>query len=221
MADARFDITTLKPVLAYVGATDLAVGKIRGVVADAQKRVVAVQKQATDPQAIREAIEARVAAVQNEALAYPGRVQKTVDENVAGVAEAYTDLVQRGQSLVRRVRRQQSTQAAVASAQTTRAKARTTATQARKVVGAEIAGTSTEAAASTATRTTPKKATPKKATAKKATAQKATAQKSTARKSTATSSPVQSSAKATVTAAQKTAANAVQAVTDAAEKVGD
>ena len=49
MATAKFDIKTeaLKPVLAGVGVTDLAVEVVRDAVADVQKRVAAVQKSAT------------------------------------------------------------------------------------------------------------------------------------------------------------------------------
>ena len=45
MATAKFDIKTeaLKPVLAYVGVTDLAVEVVREAVADVQKRVSAEQ----------------------------------------------------------------------------------------------------------------------------------------------------------------------------------
>ena len=60
MATAKFDITTealKKPVLAYVGVTDLAVEIVRDVVADVQNRVTGVQKDVT----------ARVADVQKTA----------------------------------------------------------------------------------------------------------------------------------------------------------
>ena len=46
--------------------------------------------------------------------------------------DAYGDLVKRGESLVKRIRRQEATKRTVASARTTTAKARTTTTQAKK-----------------------------------------------------------------------------------------
>ena len=58
MATAKFDIKTeaLKPVLAGVGVTDLAVEVVRDAVADVQKRVTAAQKRASktaaDPKAV-------------------------------------------------------------------------------------------------------------------------------------------------------------------------
>jgi heparin binding hemagglutinin HbhA len=266
--------TLPKPVYAYVGVTDLAVGLVRDLVTETQTRLAGVQKDVTarvadvqktavDPQALadrattvvsarvdalakdakarREAIEARVAELQAEARAYPGKVQKLVDDGVDAATDTYADLVKRGETLVGRVRRQESTKATVASAKTTQAKAKTTATQARKAVDAETTATKrTATARKNAAKTTAKKAPAKKSTTKaaasKSTAAKTSASKSTASKSTAAktatkaparkaptkqTSTAQSSAKATVTAAQKTAANATQAVTDAAEKVGD
>ena len=96
MATTKRDLKTeaLKPVLAGVGVTDLAVEAVREAVADVQKRVAAVQKDvttrvtdvqktATDPKALRKqaqarraAIEARVAELQTEARAYPAKVPR-------------------------------------------------------------------------------------------------------------------------------------------------
>ena len=202
MATAKFDIRTeaiKKPVLAYVGATDLAVEIVRDAVADVQKRVTAAQRASR-----RSAIEARVADLQAEAKAYPAKVSSAVDENVAAVNATYTDLIKRGESLVGRIRRQESTKATVKSAKTTSAKAKTTATQVKKAADAEVTASK-------------KVATARKNAAKKATAKQAPVRKAAARKTTV----AQSSAKATTTTAAKTATNAVKAVADAAEKVGD
>jgi len=230
---------------------------------DVTARVADVQKQAANPKALREqatevvtarvdaltkdakarrrAIESRVADLQAEALAYPAKVQGLVDANVATATDAYTDLVKRGESLVGRIRRQQSTKDTVASAKTTVAKAKTTTTQAKKAADAEATATKRTATArqnaakkssstsaakkSTATKSTATKSTAKKSTAKKATksaAKTTTAKKAPARKApTKKTTVAQSSAKATVTSAQKTASSAVQAATDAAQKVGD
>lgn len=224
MATAKFDITTealKKPVLAYVGVTDLAVEIVRDAVADVQKRAqrtdakvlreqavhavtTRVDALAKDAQARRAAIEARVAELQAEAKAYPAKVTTAVDDNVAAVNATYTDLVKRGESLVGRIRRQESTKATVKSARTTTAKAKTTATQAKKAADAEVT------------------ATKKVRTAQKTAARKAAAKKAPVRKAAAKKTAVaQSSAKATTTAAKNTATNAVKAVADAAEKVGD
>ncbi|QIK75261.1 hypothetical protein [Nocardioides piscis] len=199
MAKSKFDIKTeaTKPLYAGVGVTDLAVERLRNLVTETQTLLVDVQKTVIDPKARRKAIEARVAELQAEAKAYPAKVQTIVDDNVAQAADAYTDLIKRGESLVGRIRRQQSTQATKASAKTTVAKAKTTTTQAKK--------TSTTARATT------------KTAAKKATNAAKTSTRPAAKKASTT----KSSAKATSTTATKTAANATKAVADATKKVGD
>ena len=85
-----------------------------------------------DAQASRKAIEERVAALQADALALPTRLQKLVDEQVSTAGVTFDDFVKRGETLVGRIRGQQSTQATTASAKTTVAKAKTTKTQATK-----------------------------------------------------------------------------------------
>ncbi len=202
--------TATKPLYAGVGATDLAVERVRDFVAGAQKRgqkrfadaqksvrgidlepkalrdqaVTVVNTRvdalAKDAKARRTAIEKRAAELQADAKAFPGRVQALVDDN-------YEELATRGEGLVTRIRRQESTKAAQASAKTATAKAKTTKTQATKAT---------------------------KSTAKKTTG---TAKKTAAKES----APAKSSAKATTTAAKQTASDAAQATGDAAGKVGD
>lgn len=214
MATTKFDLRTeaIKPVFAYVGVTDLAVEKVRVAVADVSKRVAVVQK--TDAKKIRAAIEARVNELQGEALAYPAKVQSLVDGNVTAATTAYSDLIKRGESLVGRIRRQQSTKATVKAADTTVAKAKTTVTQAKEAAEASVDAADRTAATKVAPQAKSKPAA-RKASAKKSAA---TTARKKATKKTATA---QSSAKATATAAKSTATNAVQAVADAAEKVGD
>jgi hypothetical protein len=209
MAKAKFDIKTeaTRPLYAGVGVTDLAVEAVRDYVADVQKRFAGVQKSVTEfdfqPQTIRvqaatvvnsgvdalskeakarrAAVEARVAELQAEAKEIPAKV-----------TDVYTDLAKRGEVLVGRIRKQESTKATVRSANTTTAKARTTKTQTAKTT---------------------------KSTARKTTAgARSTAKKAT---TTAKKSSAPSSAKATTTAAKKTASNAATAAGDAAQKVGD
>ena len=146
---------------AGVGVTDRAVEVVRDYVTGAQKKaqqvaqqgVAGVQKSVStfepktfgqtlgkslgksltkDAKALRTAIEKRVADLQAEALAVPSRAQQAFDANVATATAAYADLVKRGETLVGRIRRQQSVQDAVAAAETTVAKAKTTKTQATK-----------------------------------------------------------------------------------------
>jgi len=206
MATTKFDIKieATRPLYVGVGITDLAVEAVRDYVADVQKRFVDVQKTVTSidfqPVALRETIEARVAELQAEA-------QTLVTEGVETVAGTYADLAKRGEVLVTRIRKQESTQATVKSAKTTSAKAKTTNTQAKKTT--KTAAKKTSAGAKSTARATTKTAT--------------TGAKSTAKKvsTTAKKSSAPSSAKATTTAAKTTASNATAAVADAAQKIGD
>jgi hypothetical protein len=165
---------------AGVGVTDRAVEVVRDYVAGAQKKaqqvaqqgVAGVQKSVStfepkafgqslgktltkDAKARRTAIEKRVADLQAEALAVPGRAQQAFDANLATATAAYADLVKRGETLVGRIRRQQSTQDTVAAAETTVAKAKTTKTQATKAAKKRTAATRSSAkATSTAAKKT-------------------------------------------------------------------
>jgi heparin binding hemagglutinin HbhA len=151
MARNTFDLPTqipeaaARPLYAGVGVTDRVVEVLRDYVADMQKRVTDAQQSVADfevesltrtlgkdAQARRATLEKLVGDVQAEALALPARLQKLVDEQVATAGDTYESLVKRGEGLVGRIRRQQSTREAVSSAKTTTAKARTTGTQARK-----------------------------------------------------------------------------------------
>lgn len=215
MAKAKFDMKTeaTRPIYAGVGVTDLVVEFVREAVADVQKTFAGVQKDVStritdfelEPKALREqavtAVNARVDALSKDAKARRAAIearvaelQSALNENVATVGDAYTDLAKRGETLVERIRKQQSSKATVSSAKTTTAKAKTTKTQATKAAKTTA----------TATKTTAKK------TAKKAS--------TTAKKST---TAPRSSAKATVTAAKQTVENAVEATGDAAAKIGD
>jgi heparin binding hemagglutinin HbhA len=162
MAKTKFDIPTqipeaaTRPLYAGVGVTDRVVEVVRDYVADMQKRVTEVQKSVADfqvetltknlgkdAQARRTRVEKRVAELQAEALALPTKLQKLVDEQVATAGDTYAELVKRGESLVGRIRRQQSTQATVSSAKSAAAKAKTTATQASRSTAKKSASKST------------------------------------------------------------------------------
>ena len=186
MAKAKFDIKTeaTRPFYAGVGVTDLAVEAVRDYVTDVQKTVKDLD---FEPRALRAAVEARVAGLQAEA-------KGLVDESVDTASSVYGDLVKRGETLVERIRRQESTKATKRNAKTTSSKAKTTKTQ-----GAKASKSTAQATKSSAKRTA--------STAKKSAANTSTAPKS--------------SAKATGTAAKKTATAAASATTDAAAKVGD
>jgi hypothetical protein len=186
MAKAKFDIKTeaTRPFYAGVGVTDLAVEAVRDYVTDVQKKFTGVQKDvqktvkdfdfepkalrtqavtvvnsrvdalSKDAKARRAAIEARIAELQAEA-------KGLVDESVDTASSVYGDLVKRGETLVERIRRQESTKATKKSAKTTASKVKTTKTQ-----GAKATKTTAKKTASTAKKTAAKKATAPKSSAK-------------------------------------------------------
>lgn len=205
---AKFDLKNdlkgaTKPLYAGVGATDLAVERVRELVTVAQKRgqerlsdvQTSVRGLDLEPKALRDQavtrVNARVDALAKDAKARRASIEKRVtelqSEAIATVGGAYGDLVTRGEGLVTRIRRQEATRAAGSSAKTAATKAKTTKTQA------------TKATKSTAKQTT--------GTAKKTAAKK--------------SAPAKSSAKATTTAAKQAASDTTRAAGDAAAKVGD
>jgi heparin binding hemagglutinin HbhA len=152
---AQIPAGATRPLFAGVGVTDLVVETLREYVADMQRRVDGVQQAVSglevkpelirdraarsvneridtlskDAVARRKLVEQRVAELQSEVQALPTRLQKLVDSQVATAGDTYADLVKRGESLVGRIRRQQSTQDAEAAAKTTVTKAKTTSTQ--------------------------------------------------------------------------------------------
>jgi len=87
---------------------------------------------AEDAQARREAVEKRVEELRAEARALPARLQKLWDAQFDTAEHRYDELVTRGESLVGRIRRQESTVEAEKAVKTTVAKAKTTKTQATK-----------------------------------------------------------------------------------------
>ncbi|WP_193614568.1 hypothetical protein [Nocardioides lijunqiniae] len=206
-----------KPLYAGVGATDLAVEVVRDYVADVRKVLAGYQKDVQktvtsldlEPKALRDqaltvvnarvealskdararraAVEARVEALQADALALPTKVQSALNDNVTTVTGTYADLAQRGEKLVSRVRKQESTKATVSSAKTTTAKAKSTRTQGAKA---------TKSTATKAKTTARKTAT----TAKKSSAPARSSAKAT---TTAAKKTASSAAKAATDAAVK------------------
>ena len=166
-----------RPLYAGVGVTDLVVETVRDYVAEMQKRLDEVQKSVAglevqpevvrdkatkavsaridtlskDAQARRRHVEKRVTELQSELQALPTRLQKLVDAQVSTAGDTYTDLVKRGESLVDRIRRQQSTQDAEAAAKTTVTKAKTTRTQAKKTTAKARKSPAKSSAKATAT----------------------------------------------------------------------
>jgi hypothetical protein len=175
-----------RPLYATVGVTDRAVEFVRESLSDLQARVLELQKSIDklerEPRTLRvraveaiseradalsrearerrAAIDSRVAGLQARALEVPDTVQGFLEEHQV----AYEQLVTRGDALVRRVRRQKSSQDTVKAARTTSAKAKTTRTQAGKA--GRSTASSTRSAAKKATATARRQATTPQSSAK-------------------------------------------------------
>jgi heparin binding hemagglutinin HbhA len=147
-----------RPFYAAVGAGDLAVAFARSTAGDVQTRLSKVDLQ---PKALREQgrsivtarvdelgqgakdaqarLETRVAELQKDAKALPGKVESLVNgylaalnDTVEDLNKQYLGLAVRGNELVVRIRRQQATQDVKAETKKTVSKAKTTATQTKK-----------------------------------------------------------------------------------------
>ncbi len=204
MAKTKIDFKSLEiptaaktPLYAGVGAGDLAVTAVKEYVADVQKKLTGVQKDATakvadvqktvtefdakkvrataleQAKARRAAIEARVAELQAEAKALPTKSQTVALDYVETVTGTYAELAKRGEAVVRGTK--------LPSSASVEVKVNTTNPAAKK--------NTRKPAAKKATPVTAKKAPAKKAPAKKAaTATKTAAKKAAPSSSTSTTS---------------------------------
>lgn len=221
MANAKIDLKTPRPLYAGVGVTDRAVEALRGSFAHGQKRIDELQADARsldldtvtrEAKARRTAVENRIVELRKDVQSVPTRIQARIQATLADRELTYGQLVDRGETLVERIRNQRSTQDAKRSAKTTKSKAKTTRTQSEKA--ADTTASQAKGAA-TSTKNTAKSAAKKTADSAKSGA------KSTRTTAKSQSTRPKSSAKATGTAAKKTATAAAKATKDAAAKVGD
>lgn len=145
----------VKPLYAVAGATDIAVEAARSYVADAQRSYAKGDLQPAVLQSRARALATeRVDAAGELGKDAQARIEAYVTETIAEMEKGYDDLTKRGKQLVLRLRRQQATQDAVAAAETTVAKAKTTRTQTAKSAsaGARTTRTAAKKTASTAKR---------------------------------------------------------------------
>jgi hypothetical protein len=221
VADLRKTVTDTTPVYAVVGATDLAVEKVR----EARTRAAALRAELGDFD---------VTAVQGKAVETAQHVpalalNRTLE--IAGKAqESYDTLAERGQKLVTRIRGQKATQDLLAQAGSTLALGkgavttiRNAATDTERAVKATLTTGRREATEAAETVKTSAKATgtTTKTAAKKATKATKPAAKRASTTATKRAATAKSATKAAATSAAKTAEAAEKAVEAAAEKVGD
>ena len=216
ITDLRKSLTEYPPVLAVVGATDLAVEQVRKAAADpaalqaevgtrltkaaneVEKAVSGIDSASVqafvsknlDPKVLRETARQAPALVVARALEVAGELET-----------GYEQLAARGKALVHRIENQKPTQDLVKQGKATLSRTRAAVTTGRKAV------------ASTEREVEQEVVTEAKA-ARRAVKRTATS----ARRSTAA---VESASKGAVTSARKTAAKTVKAAEAAAEKIGD
>ena len=115
-----------KPLFAYVGVADLAIERAKEVPAQLTVATTEVTKKA----------QALLAEVPAQVTALPVTVRTNVDKATEKATEVYTKLTVRGERLVKAIRRQPATEAAIAEGKEAVRKAEAAATAARKSVKA-------------------------------------------------------------------------------------
>ena len=224
MEDIKKTVDTT-PFFAAVGATDLAVEKVRHARVRADKARVELSADLAPAN-----VQARATKVADQVKEIPAIVINETMVVSGKVAEGYDELAARGKSLVTRIRNQQATKDLVAQADVTVAQAKGAVTTARKAA-ADIER-SAKATITTGRREAAKVATVVRGTvvedAKVAQAEVAESVKHTrtaAKRTTTTTKKAAkrttTSAKAATTSARKAAVAAEKATEKAAEKIGD
>jgi hypothetical protein len=225
VADITKTVTESTPVYVAVGATDLAVEKVR----DARVRAQAARAELTTDK-IQARVAKRATAVTEQAQHMPVLALNRSLEIASKAVDGYESLATRGESLVKRVRTQKATKDLLKQAEGTIALGRGAVTTVRKAAvdlersakatlttGRHQAEHVAEVAVDAAAEEVREVSTAATESAKRTrSAAKRTA--TTAKKSAAAT---RSSAKRTTTGARKTAAAARKAGADAAKKVGD
>ena len=217
VADIKKTVTDTTPVYAAVGATDLAVEKVRHARVRATTELSAEKLQALVAQ--------RATEVTEQAQHVPVLALNRSLELASKAYGSYELLAARGESLVKRVRSQKATKDLVAQAETTVAlgKGAVTTTDIERSANATLTTGRREAVVvagavgeSVADETQQAAEVVKESAKRTRTAAKRTA--TTTKKSAATT---KTSAKRATTGARKTAAASKKATTAAADKVGD
>jgi tartrate dehydratase beta subunit/fumarate hydratase class I family protein len=219
--DIRKTVTDTTPVYAVVGATDLAVERLR----EARTRAAAV-RQDLRVSTLQDKAVKRFEKVTDQAQSIPAQVKEQGAEVAGKARETYSELAVRGEKLVKRLRNQKSTQDLFAQAGSTVSLGKGAVTTVRKAAhdtqeaakttlatGRRQAG-SVAASVQGGLKTTSHEVNEAAATTLAAAEGTAT----TAKKSTAAA---QRATRSVSTSARKTAASATKAAKTATPKVGD
>jgi ferritin-like metal-binding protein YciE len=115
-----------KPLFAYVGVADLAIERAKEIPAELTVATTNVTKKA----------QALLAEVPGQVTALPVTVRSNVEKATEKATDVYSKLTVRGERLVKQIRRQPATEAAIAEGKEAVRKAEAAATAARKSVKA-------------------------------------------------------------------------------------
>jgi hypothetical protein len=225
VADIKKTVTDTTPVYAAVGATDLAVEKVR----EARVRATEVRAEYTADK-IQARVAERATEVTEQVQHVPALALNRGLELAGKAAESYGALVVRGESLVKRVRNQKATKDLVAQAESTVSLGKGAVTTVRKAAvdiersakatlttGRREAVVAVEAVADSVV----EEAHEATAAVEESAKHTRTAAKRTATTAKKRAASTRSSAKAATTGARKTATAAKKAGEAAAKKVGD
>jgi heparin binding hemagglutinin HbhA len=153
------------PLYALVGASDLAVEKLRNVSNELQFLVADVDPK-TVPAKVQAATSARVGAVtadmrarSSDAKDFPTMAQNLVFEILSQAVATYGEMAERGKELVIRVRSQRDTEVLKTQTKATVSKAKATATTAKKSAAATRKSAKSTATSARKTSESAKKAT--------------------------------------------------------------
>jgi heparin binding hemagglutinin HbhA len=192
------------------GLTDLAVERARS----AQARAAAVRAELDKVK-----VDAELKRLRGSVTALPTAVVSVSIDAATKAEEAFGELTARGKSLVERVSSQRSTQDLLRQGKATLSKGKAAVTTVRR--GTAATATAAKAAVTTADRDAAKTTKAVKTTTRKQTAGTKAAAKRTTTTASKSAAASKTATKAAVTSAAKTADAAVDAVQDAAAKVGD
>jgi heparin binding hemagglutinin HbhA len=229
-------VSDATPVYAAVGATDLAVERVREARAQAEKTREQLSKQAAEAREeytfdkLSERAQTAATAFVDQVQAYPGVAAQRGSAAAAKAQSSYEDLATRGADLVKRIREQKATQDLLAQAESTIALGKGAVTSVRHAasdiersakatftVGRREAATTAQTVAESVADEVDTTAEEVKASAKRTRA----AAKSTATTTKKRASTAKRSTKAASTSARKTASKGATAAEKAADKVGD
>jgi hypothetical protein len=225
---ARKSVIERSPLLAAVGATDLAVERVRTLVADlpaAQAQMEArLEKVQSDVVRVQSDVQKRLAALEpkslQSAVAQVPSIAVARALEAAGRAEAgYESLAERGKQLIGRLRGQKATQDLLAQGRSTVSRTKAAVTTARK--GADDTAASAKGTVTVGRRQASEVAESTEKTVSAGAKRTRSAAKRTATTARRRTAATRSAAKGAATSARKTASAAAEAVESGVEKVGD